>query len=138
MNIKYFTLTLTIVISLVLIFPTSDSLAQGLRVDDKIGGSGSSSSSESNSDNSLIYIVGGAVIVGIVAYALLRDKSDKKKSESDSSEVSLNENLKLYDNSEIQAVKIKDKIPVEFYFGTINEPAFTSGKKYLLGVSLRL
>ena len=138
MNIKYLALLLTIAVSLVIIFPSQDLIAQGLRIEDKIGGSGSSgSSSSSSSDNSTIYIVGGVVIAGIIAYALLRDKSDKKKAESDSSEVSLNENLKLKDNSEVQLSKIKDKIPVDFYFGMTNETAYLSGKKYLFGVSYR-
>ena len=135
MNIKYLALLLTIAVSLVIIFPSQDLIAQGLRIEDKIGGSGSSgSSSSSSSDNSTIYIVGGVIIAGIVAYALLRDKGDN---ESDSSEVSLNENLKLKDNSEVQLSKIKDKIPVDFYFGMTNETAYLSGKKYLFGVSYR-
>ena len=135
MNIKYLALLLTIAVSLVIIFPSQDLIAQGLRIEDKIGGSGSSgSSSSSSSDNSTIYIVGGVIIAGIVAYALLRDKGGN---ESDSSEVSLNENLKLKDNSEVQLSKIKDKIPVDFYFGMTNETAYLSGKKYLFGVSYR-
>ena len=135
MNIKYLALLLTIAVSLVIIFPSQDLIAQGLRIEDKIGGSGSSgSSSSSSSDNSTIYIVGGVIIAGIVAYALLRDKGGN---ESDSSEVSLNENLKLKDNSEVQLSKIKDKIPVDLYFGMTNETAYLSGKKYLFGVSYR-
>ena len=135
MNTKYLALLLTIAVSLVIIFPSQDLIAQGLRIEDKIGGSGSSgSSSSSSSDNSTIYIVGGVIIAGVVAYALLRDKGGN---ESDSSEVSLNENLKLKDNSEVQLSKIKDKIPVDFYFGMTNETAYLSGKKYLFGVSYR-
>lgn len=137
MSLKYLTFFIIISISITLIIPTSDIFAQEFRTFEDIGGGSSSNNSQGNSDNSLIYIVGGAVIVGIVAYALLRDKSDKKKAKSDSSEVSLNENLQLLENPEVQISKIKDKIPLDFYFGMTNETAYLSGKKYLLGVSYR-
>ncbi len=138
MNLKYFTLLLTIVISFVIIFPASDILAQGLRIEDVPGGSGSSGSSSSNSsDNSTLYIVGGAIIAGIVVYALLRKNSDKKKDKSDSSEVSLNEKLKFSQTKTAQLQTIKNQIPVDIYFGMSNESAFISEKKYSFGLSFR-
>lgn len=140
MHLKYFTFLLIICLSITLLIPASDGFAQGLRVDDKIGGNGSSGSGQSsNSDNSFIYIAGGVVIAGIVVYALLRNKSDKKeKDESDSSNVSLNELLEFHQSTSDQITELKDRVPVNFYFGMSKESAFISEKKYSFGISFRL
>jgi hypothetical protein len=140
MKLIHITFLLTIAISISIIIPTSGGIAQSLRVDDKIGGGGTSgSSSSSSSGNSFIYIAGGAVIAGVIVYALLRDKSDKKgKSGSDSSKVSLNNLLQDDSTVEIQMKKLKDSLPINFYFGMSDQQAFISEKKYSLGVSFRL
>ena len=142
MGLKHFTLLLTIAVSFVLIFSVSDGYAQGLRINEKPGGSGSTSSSQSNSDNSFIYIVGGAVIAGIVVYALLNDTSEKKKDKDTTSAV---DSEKLLVNSAVtitnknnKFLQAKDELPVDLFFGIRNDEGIFRNKTYLVGVKVKL
>lgn len=136
---KHFSYIIITAIIIAFVIPTSPGYSQGLRTYEDYGGGGSGSSSQSSSsDNSLIYIVGGAAIVGIVVYALVRDKQDKKKKDdSDSTNASLRQQLEFNKTFESDLSEVKDKIPVNFFFGISNGTAYLPGKKYSFGISYR-
>ena len=105
------------------------------------GGSGGSGSQSDNSDNSTIYIVGGVVIAGIIAYYFLTRDKKKDKEEADTSSALNNFNSPdlayEFDDFEHEVAKAKDNFPVDFMIGIRNNKAFISDKTYLMGVSVR-
>lgn len=119
----------------------SESLAQSnLRIFDVPGGgSGGSTQTEDSNDNSTIYIVGGLLIAGILVYALVLKKD--KKVDTDTT-ASLNSNL-IYSesngfNSAEELQKVKDKIPVDVFWGIKNNEAIPNDKTYLFGLRVKL
>ena len=112
-----------------------------LRVYEDIGGGGNSSQDPESNDNTFIYVAGGLLVAGIIAYALLI-KKDAKPEVTDST-VSLNSNL-IYtevenpDNLNATITKAKEQIPFDFYFGIRNNEALMSDRTYLFGVSVKL
>ncbi len=105
------------------------------------GGSGGSGSQSDNSDNSTIYIVGGVVIVGFIAYYLLTKHKKKDKEEADTSSALYNFNTpdfaSEFNDFDHEVAKAKDNFPVDFMIGIRNNKAFISDKTYLMGVSVR-
>ena len=101
------------------------------------GGSGNTNSSVDSKDNTFLYVVGGAVLVGIVVYALLKNK--KEKPAEDTTAVILNDeflskNLSLYD----KALKWESQIPVNISFGVQGDRAIKEEKRYFVGIQYKL
>ncbi|HSW56154.1 MAG TPA: hypothetical protein VLH59_13800 [Ignavibacteriaceae bacterium] len=133
--------TFTFILMISIITLQSESLAQSnLRIFDVPGGgSGGSTQTEDSNDNSTIYIVGGLLIAGILVYALVLKKD--KKVDTDTT-ASLNSNL-IYSesngfNSAEELQKVKDKIPVDVFWGIKNNEAIPNDKTYLFGLRVKL
>ena len=113
-----------------------------LRIYEDIGGGGSGSGSQSdNSDNTAIYVVGGLIVVGVIAYMVITKNKKKAKEETDTSSALNNFNspefASKFDDFEHEVAKAKDNFPVDFMIGIRNNKAFVSDKTYLMGVSVR-
>ncbi|MBS4035524.1 MAG: hypothetical protein KGZ85_13720 [Ignavibacterium sp.] len=117
---------------------SNDTKAQHLfKVSEDIGG-GSPSAQVSQSDDSMMYIVGGAIIIGIIVYAVLRDKKEKTVDEDSTSaykdsddfirSFSLNQQNKNSDN----------KLPIDFYMGLQRINSLSEERNYLIGLRLKL
>lgn len=137
LKISFTVLTVSLAVSIAL--PQSELAAQNLVIFDDIGGGGSSAGDQSSSnDNTFIYVLGGAVIAGILAYALIF-KKDKDEETPDSTEALINnflpeESTAFNMNREIE--KAKDKLPVDFYFG-IKQNEALKDDQYLLGIAVK-
>jgi len=112
------------------------------RIYEDIGGGGSGSGSQSDgSDNTAIYVVGGLVVVGVIAYMVITKNKKKAKEEADTSSALNNFNsldvASEFDDFEHEVAKAKDNFPVDFMIGVRNNKAFISDKTYLAGVSVR-
>jgi hypothetical protein len=127
------------VLIITIALPQSNCFAQ-LKVYEDIGGGGSSNAQEQSNDNSFIYIVGGALIAGILVYALVLKKDSKTETDTTAViESLLNMNSSVVSHSiQNEIVKAKDKLPVDFFFGIKNNEAVLKDKTYLVGVSVRL
>ncbi len=113
-----------------------------LRIYEDIGGGGSGSGSQSdNSDNTAIYVVGGLIVVGVIAYMVITKNKKKDKEEADTSSALNNFNTPDYasefDDFEHEVAKAKDNFPVDLMIGIRDNKAFISDKTYLMGVSVR-
>jgi len=117
-------------------------LAQNnLRIFDDIGGGSGTTSGTSNSDNSFVYIAGGLIVAGVIAYALFFRKGNKQKEESDSTQALniLNRTGNEYYSSDLEKeiTSAKESFPVDILLGISREDAFISDKTYMMGVSVR-
>jgi hypothetical protein len=136
-------LQLKIIISTVIItiftFQSVSYSQSGLRVYEEPGGGGSGTTqTDEGTDNSTIYIVGGLVIAGILAYALF---FKEKKKDADTT-ASLNSNLIYseaigFDSAE-ELQKVKDKIPVDLFLGIRNNEAVLNDRIYQVGLRVKL
>ena len=126
-----------------ILIPTSLNFAQSpLQINNVPGSGGTNNSNQSSSsDKTFIYVAGGAILVGIVVYALLKEKKKDKESESDTTEAINDLNLRGFanysNNINSELDKAKDTIPVNLFLGIKNESNFLSSKRYMLGVSVR-
>jgi hypothetical protein len=126
-----------------ILLPSSTLYSQNyLRIYEDIGGGGSGSGSQSDgSDNTAIYVVGGLVVVGVIAYMVITKNKKKDKEEADTSSALNNFNTpdfaSEFDDFEHELAKAKDNFPVDFMIGIRNNKAFISDKTYLMGVSVR-
>lgn len=142
-NICKCSLFLTIIIlGLSLALPQSLLHAQNnLRIYEDIGGGSGTGTTSDNSDNTFIYVAGGLLIAGIVAYALFLKKNNKQEEESDSTQAfnTLTPTInKTYSNSlERETSSLKDSFPVDILLGIRRDDNFISDKTYLVGVSVR-
>lgn len=122
---------------LLIIFALSFNLnAQSLfKTNEGIGGSGTTTTSVSESNsNTTLYVIGGALIVGIVVYAVLREKKEKPK--DDSTKAVLNTDFlekQLTLNDDIQ--KYKSNIPIDILFGIKNDFIKKEEKIYFVGLA---
>lgn len=140
---KYSFFILIIVLVSAIALPQNSLRAQSnLRIFEDIGGGGDgTTSSSSDSDNSFIYIAGGLVIAGVIAYALFINKDKKSEVETDSTQA-FNQ-LKpignaLYSNSfEKEITAVKESFPVDILMGIRRDDAFLSDQTYIMGVSVR-
>ena len=136
----FFILIIVLVSSIAL--PQSSLLAQtNLRIYEDIGGGSGTGSSSSDSDNSFVYIAGGLLIAGVIAYALFFRKGNNQKEDSDSTQA-LNQlnpaGNELYSsNLEKEITAVKERFPVDILLGIRREDAFISDKTYIMGVSVR-
>jgi len=142
MKSKLFTSVFAFAVSIILIVTSTNSYGQTLRVYDKIGGGSQNAIQENNSDNSIIYIVGGAAIAGILLYALLRNNSNKENEAdttafNDTNELLINSNINITGkNSDI--LNAKDELPVNLFLGIRNTETTLPEKIYVIGLSVRL
>ena len=137
---SFFILIIVLVSSIAL--PQSSLLAQtNLRIFEDIGGGGGTTSSSSDSDNSFVYIAGGLVIAGVIAYALFLKKDKKSEEEADSTQAlyQLNPTSNEFysSNLEKEITVAKENFPVDILLGIRREDAFISDKTYIMGVSVR-
>lgn len=111
---------------------------QALRINDDIGGSSGTATNVSESDNSMIYIVGGVVIAGVILYAIFRDKNDKK---SDTDSTSTSESTLLRDGKSFVPRQDTDTyrdIPFDVYINAERVNSFTNERKYEIGLRFSL
>lgn len=106
------------------------------KISDVPGGGGSNNTNteiESN-DNTMLYLVGGAVVIGIVVYALMKDK--KEKSTKDTTAVILNDNfLQKQLTLKDEVLKHQSQIPINISFGMHRVKSFSDEKRYFVGMS---
>ena len=133
-------------ISFVLIFSitifSSEVFAQnGLKLFDEIGGGGNTSTqSDDGNDDTMLYVLGGLVVAGILVYALVIKKDKKAPEDSTkSTESKLRvSSLEEFSSPHLELQKVKDKIPVDVYMGIKNNAAVLNDKTYLLGLRVKL
>lgn len=109
--------------------------------EDPVGSGGSTNQQQdSGVDNTFIYVVGGAIIVGIIAYTLLT-KKDKEKTDADTTAVLgsspvLSSMQNTFTNKpDLPEAKL---LPVDIFFGVRNDAALLRSKTYMLGISVEL
>jgi hypothetical protein len=137
--LKYGFYTISIILAIAVAVPQSNCYAQNkLRILEEPGGGSQPTQSSSNTDNTFIYVAGGLLVAGILAYALLVKKD--KKEDTDTTNVSMAAEL-INNNLEepfSEVVRAKENLPVDIFFGIRNDEAVLQGKTYLLGVSFKL
>lgn len=126
-----------ILVSLLLI--NSNSFGQTVYgINDEIGGGGSGTAQVEKPDDSMLYIVGGTVIVGLIVYAIV-SRSKEKKIEVDST---INETSSVDRDIVPLTLSIQEKteqnLPLDVYLGMQRMSSFTNEKRYLLGVKIAL
>jgi len=143
-NSKLNILTIAIIsLSFGILLPTSTGFSQSyLRIYDVPGGSGGSVPTQSDdSDNTAIYIVGGLIVAGVIAYMVITKNKKKDEEEADTSSALNNINTFVFaselNDFEHEVAKVKENFPVDFMVGIRNNKAFVSDKTYLMGVSVR-
>ena len=129
----------TILVLTVTIFSSETFAQSNLRIFDVPGGSGSGTTqTDDSNDNSTIYIVGGLVIAGILAYALF---FKEKKAETDTTaslfSPSIYSNISEFDSAEEEFQKVKEQIPVDIFMGIKNDEAVLNNRMYQLGVRVK-
>ncbi len=120
---------------------SSDVFAQsGLRINDEIGGGGGSTTqTDEGNDDTMLYVMGGLLIAGILVYALVikKDKkTDVDTTGSTESKLKLSELNNFNSVDELQT--IKEKIPVDLFIGIKNNEAVMNDKTYLLGLRVKI
>jgi len=113
------------------------------QIEDKIGGSGGSTSSEdSSNDNTFLYIVAGAIVIGLIHGKLFLDKKKPKPKDeikTDSTKSSLDKSFyKNLSDQELQLDKIQNQIPFEIFLGAQNNAHSIPGENLSLGLKIKL
>lgn len=134
----YFKLIAVILILTVALFSSETFAQSNLRIFEDIGGGNGTSQTEDSNDNSTIYIVGGLVIAGIIAYALI---FKEKKVDSDTTAAqtspSIYSDISQFESSEKEFQKVKEEIPVDIFLGVRNDEAVLNNRIYQVGVRLK-
>lgn len=130
---------LTFILILTLASPAEIFAQSGLRIYDDIGGGSNNTEPTTNDDNTFIYVAGGLLIAGIIAYALFV-KKDNKPAETDTT-ASIDSRL-IYSDSNLlspddELMKAKEKIPVDIFLGVKNNEALINDKTYLVGLRVK-
>lgn len=136
--IKFFFYSLTFILIFSLAAPSEIFAQSGLRIYDDIGGGSNNTIPSNDNDNTFIYVAGGLLIAGILAYALFAKKDDKT-TEADTT-ASIDSRL-IYSETTIpnpddELMKAKDKIPVDLFLGVKNYEGYLNDKTYLVGLKL--
>ena len=124
---------------LLISLPVNTSFSQQLYKSFEVpgGGSGTPSSSVDSNDDYILYIVGGAVIAGIVIYTLLKDK--KEKPTEDTTATLLNDEFLAKNISFNDKVSnLQSQIPINISFGLQSDRVFKEEKIYFVGINCRL
>ena len=111
----------------------------GLRIYDEIGGGSNNTQIPNDNDNTFIYVAGGLLIAGIIAYALFINKDDKTKSDTTASldtRLIYSESISFNTNDELK--QVKEKIPFDLFLGIRNNEALLNDKTYMVGLRLKL
>ena len=137
---KFGFFTISIILAISIAIPQSNCFAQqNLKIFEEPGGGSQPTETSSNTDNTFIYVAGGLLVAGILAYALLVKKD--KKEETDTTNVSLAAELinnNVLEEPFTEVVQAKEKLPVDIFFGIRNDEALLRGRTYLVGVSFKL
>ncbi len=105
------------------------------KIYDKPGGSGSGNTNtqvESN-DNTMFYILGGAVIVGIVVYAIMKDK--EKPAKDTTAAVFNNDFLEKQLTVIDRLIEYQSQIPINVSIGMQKDKIIKDEKRYFLEMS---
>jgi len=132
----------TVLILLSVLLLSGKSYSQSVYgINDEIGGGSSGTPQAEKPDDSMLYIVGGTVIVGLIVYAIV-SRSKENKTEVDSSST---DNMSIIEkNSMLNANNINiqegsdTKLPVDLYLGMQKVNPVSNERRYLLGVRLAL
>ena len=113
------------------------------QIEDKIGGSGGSTSSDdSSNDNTFLYIVAGAIVIGLIVWKVFLDKKKPKSKDeikTDSTKSSLDKSFyKNLSDQELQLDKIQNQIPFEIFLGAQNNAQSIPGNNLSLGLKIKL
>jgi hypothetical protein len=134
-----FRIVTVLLAALVLVLQFENHAQGNLTVYEKPGGGTTEQSTQSN-DNSFIYIAGGLLIAGILAYALVFNKDSKVKPDTTAY---LNSGLiyseaNVFESGETELQRVKESITVDIIWGIRNDEALLNEKTYLLGVRIKL
>lgn len=136
-----FNLGIPMIVMLFILLSGKELCAQSvLGINDDIGGgSGTGTTQVEKADDSLLYIVGGAVIVGIIVYALMKDKKENKTDDDSTQAVNYHKETFSLTN-DIAQKKLNDSpdIPLNFYLGMQRQNSFLNEKNYVVGIRLTL
>lgn len=125
-------------------FFSSNLSAQSIeQVNDKIGGSGTTTSSDNSSNSStILYILAGAIVVGLIVWKVVIDKKKPKTEDTDQTDttkVSINNSLGEYQlETELEIEKIRDQLPLEIFLESKDNFLNLPGKNFSVGVKLKL
>jgi hypothetical protein len=111
-----------------------------LRIEDRIGGNGNSAQLPESNDNTFIYIAGGLLIAGVIAYALFI-KKDSKPEITDST-ASLNSNFIFTGKGNSESFnerisKVKEQIPIDVFLSVKYNQIVLDDKIYSLGLRIK-
>ena len=123
---------------LLISFPLNNSFSQQLHKSFEVpgGGSGNTNTSVDSKDNTFLYVVGGAVLVGIIVYALLKDKKDKPK--EDTTAAILNDDFLATNLSFNDKVSnLQSQIPINISYGLQCDRTIKEEKKFFVGLSYK-
>lgn len=138
--LNFFFKTVAVFLVLAITMLSSETWAQSnLRIFDVPGGgnNGTNQTDEGN-DNSTIYIVGGLVIAGILAYALFfKEKKADTDTTASLSSPSDYSNIFRFDSFEEEFQTAKEEIPVDIFLGVNNDKAILNNKIYQLGLRVK-
>jgi hypothetical protein len=102
------------------------------------GGNNGTNQTDEGSNNSTIYIVGGLVIAGILAYALFfKEKKADTDTTASLSSPSDYSNISRFDSFEEEFQTAKEEIPVDIFLGVNNDKAILNNKIYQLGLRVK-
>lgn len=125
-------------------FFSSNTFGQSVeQANDRIGGSGTTSSSDDSSNSStILYILAGAIVVGLIVWKVFIDKKKPKTEngeQSDSTKLSLNSSINsTHLENEIEFEKIRNQLPIEIYLQSQDNFLNLPGKNLSIGVKLKL
>ena len=113
------------------------------QIEDKIGGGGGSTSSDdSSNDNTFLYIVAGAIVIGLIVWKVFLDKKKPKSKDeikTDSTKSSLDKSFyKNLSDQELQLDKIQNQIPFEIFLGAQNNAQSIPRNNLSLGLKIKL
>jgi len=113
------------------------------QIEDKIGGGGGSTSSDdSSNDNTFLYIVAGAIVIGLIVWKVFLDKKKPKSKDeikTDSTKSSLDKSFyKNLSDQELQLDKIQNQIPFEIFLGAQNNAQSIPRNNLSLGLKIKI
>ncbi len=138
--LNFFSKTVAVFLVLAITMLSSETWAQSnLRIFDVPGGGNNGTNqTDEGSNNSTIYIVGGLVIAGILAYALFfKEKKADTDTTASLSSPSDYSNISRFDSFEEEFQTAKEEIPVDIFLGVNNDKAILNNKIYQLGLRVK-
>ncbi|MCZ7613224.1 MAG: hypothetical protein M5T52_06730 [Ignavibacteriaceae bacterium] len=138
--LNFFSKTVAVFLVLAITMLSSETWAQSnLRIFDVPGGGNNGTNqTDEGSNNSTIYIVGGLLIAGILAYALFfKEKKADTDTTASLSSPSDYSNISRFDSFEEEFQTAKEEIPVDIFLGVNNDKAILNNKIYQLGLRVK-